>query len=737
MRLITSLLLLLTYQYLAAQTNHWETAVYENDTWRYIVPTSEPDTNWRKPSFSAAAWNQGPGGFGFGDNDDNTTFPQSVSVFHRIAFNITDTSKLYEAILNVDYDDGFVAYLNNVEIARSNINTPGKPPYNTLAAGNHEAEIYQGGTADYFFVSSATLNAVLRPGNNVLAIQTHNVATNSSDLTSRVWMHFGITDNSVLYGPTPTWFTPPLNFTSSNLPIVVINTNNQAIPDDPKIMADMGIIWNGVGNRNYMTDPFNHYNGKVGIEVRGSSSQMFPKKSYGMELWDVNGNAIDSGLIGMPAESDWILSASYSDKSLLNNYMTYDLSAMMGWYASRCEFVEVVLNGQYIGVYVLMEKIKRDNNRVDLANLQPTDITGDELSGGYIIKIDKTTGNGGNGWTSAYAPDTAINGQTIYYQYEYPSETEIMPQQQAYIQAYVDSFETALAGPNYLHPTLGYKNFINMNSFIDYLLLNEMSRNIDGYRLSTFLYKDKDSNGGKLTIGPVWDYDIAWGNANYCGSPSTTGWAYDFALTCPGDYWQIPFWWDRFMTDTAFTNQLRCRWEELKVTALSVSYLHNYIDSMGVYLNESQQRNFQQWPILGQYVWPNPSPIPTTYQGELNELKTFITARWAWLDANIPGQANCNLTSTPTVSENKSNLALYPNPTNGATTLGYSCATPENITVTITDLSGRLISEPLLVSSSAGYNTVALPTTTLSAGTYIVTVNGSTRQSSTLIITQP
>ena len=737
MRLFTSLLLLLICQYVAAQTNHWETAVYENDTWRYVVPTSEPDTNWRKPSFSAAAWNQGSGGFGFGDNDDNTTFPQSVSVFHRIAFNITDTSKLYEAILNVDYDDGFVAYLNNVEIARSNINTPGKPPYNTLAAGNHEAEIYQGGTADYFFVSAATLNAVLRPGNNVLAIQTHNVATNSSDLTSRVWLHFGITDNSVLYGPTPTWFVPPLNFTSSNLPIVVINTNNQAIPDDPKIMADMGIIWNGTGNRNDMSDPFNHYNGKVGIEVRGSSSQMFPKKSYGLELWDVNGNAIDSGLIGMPPESDWILSASYSDKSLLNNYMTYDLSAMMGWYASRCEFVEVVLNGQYIGVYVLMEKIKRDNNRVDLANLLPTDITGDELTGGYIIKIDKTTGNGGNGWTSMYAPDTSINGQTIFYQYEYPSETDIMPQQQAYIQAYVDSFETALAGTNYLHPTLGYKNFINMNSFIDYLLLNEMSRNVDGYRLSTFLYKDKYSNGGKLTIGPVWDYDIAWGNADYCGSPSTTGWAYDFALACPGDYWQIPFWWDRFMTDTAFTNQLRCRWEELKVTALSVYYLHNYIDSMGAYLNESQQRNFQQWPTLGQYVWPNPSPIPTTYQGELNELKTFIAARWAWLDANIPGQANCNLTGTSTISENKTKLALYPNPTNGATTLGYSCATPENITIIITDLSGRLVHEPLSVSCSIGYNAIALPTATLSAGTYIVTVNGSTRQSSTLIITQP
>ncbi|MDQ3108984.1 MAG: CotH kinase family protein, partial [Bacteroidota bacterium] len=312
---------------------------------------------------------------------------------------------------------------------------------------------------------------------------------------------------SITFGNNPAGY---FSFSSSNLPVVVINTS-QTIPDSPKIMCDMGIIYNGTGNRNYLTDPWNHYNGKIGIEMRGSSSQGFPKKSYGLELWDVNGNAIDSSILGMPKESDWCLIANYTDKSLLNNSLSYYLSREMGWYAPRWQFVEVVIDGQYMGVYLFTEKIKRDNNRVDIAKLQPTDITGDDVTGGYIIKVDKSTASSGAGWTSSFAPAVAPNGQTIYFQYDYPSDVNIVPQQETYIQMYVDSFETALSGPNFADTAIGYAHYIDVNSFIDYFLVDEMAKNVDGYRLSTYLYKDKRSNGGKLTIGPTWDFDIAWG----------------------------------------------------------------------------------------------------------------------------------------------------------------------------------------------------------------------------------
>jgi subtilisin-like proprotein convertase family protein len=530
---------------------------------------------------------------------------------------------------------------------------------------------------------------------------------------------------SITFGNNPATYIP---FTSSNLPIVVINTGSGNIVDEPKIMADMGIIFNGIGNRNYMTDSFNDYNGKIGIEYRGSSSQGMPKKSYGFETWDVNGNSIDSSLLGMPKESDWILSASYSDKSLLNNFMTYDLARTLGWYAPRGQHVELVINGEYQGVYILMEKIKRDNDRVDIANLQVTDIAGDQLTGGYIIKIDKGTGNGGGGWTSAFAPDTNINGQTIFYQYEYPSDINIVPQQEAYIQAYVDSFETALAGPNFADTGVGYAKYIDVNSFVDYFLLNEISRNVDGYRLSTYLYKDKNSNGGKLTIGPCWDYDIAWGNADYCRGNDTTGWAIDFASACPGDYWQIPFWWDRLLQDTSFQNKVKCRWEELKMTALSVSYLHNYCDSMETYLTEGAGRNFVTWPILGTYVWPNPSPFPADYPGEIDELKNWISARWTWMDNNMPGtMSGCNLTSTEENNGNaQMNPAVYPNPFTNEIKFSVYLARADDISVTVYNSLGQEVIIPVVVQGTQGTNYVAIQMPEdLPAGMYMMNVQSA------------
>jgi hypothetical protein len=308
-----------------------------------------------------------------------------------------------------------------------------------------------------------------------------------------------------------------------------------------------------------------------------------------------------------------------------------------------------------------MEKIKRDSSRVDIAKLNSWENAGDSLTGGYIIKIDKTTGNGGAGWTSPFPPAVSTGGQTIYYQYEYPDPDSISTQQKNYIQQYVDSFETALAGANFADTVNGYRKYCKVNSFIDYFILNEVAKNVDGYRLSTYLHKDKFSKGGKLAIGAPWDYDIAWLNADYCGSPSYTSWAYQFGAVCPGDGWQVPFWWNRFMQDTRFQKSLKCRWQELRSTVLATAYIQSYIDSTALYLTEGMNRNFTLWPILGVYVWPNPSPIPSTYQGEITRLKQWITNRMNWLDLNMPG--NCTSSTEELISAN--DLHVYPNPSSG------------------------------------------------------------------------
>lgn len=443
---------------------------------------------------------------------------------------------------------------------------------------------------------------------------------------------------SINFGSNP---PAPFNINESNLPILIINTNGQTISDSPKIICDMGLIDNGYGNRNHITDTFNGYNGKIAIEIRGSSSQGFPKKSYGFETRDSANTSLknDVSILGMPAEHDWVLSANYTDKSFLHNFLTYQLQNEYGHWAPHCKYVDVILNGQYWGIYVLMESIKRDDNRVNINHLHNYENSYPGISGGYIIKIDKTTGAGGGiGWTSPYPPANHPNGQTIFYQYEEPSADSITPQQQSYIQSYVDSFESALNGPNYMDSTLGYAQYIGNGSFVDFFISNEVSKNVDGYRLSTFLYKDQEKT---LKAGPVWDFDIAYGNANYCGGDDTLNWAYQFP--CTGDGFQIPFWWEKMMTDSNFTNELRCRWNFLRQGPLSISHLYSVIDSVAGYLNESQAWNFTVWPILGVYVWPNVPPYPVTYAGEIANMKQWLARRIQWLDDNIPGSCECQL----------------------------------------------------------------------------------------------
>lgn len=598
MKKLILLFLSLPFLLLSQNIDHWETIVFEDDSWKYLEGTFEPDTNLRKLAFNDATWLQGIGGIGYGDADDNTIINPVTSLYLRKTFTIIDTSEIAEAILHVDYDDAFVAYLNNVEIARSNIGNVGDHPlYNQGSTALHEAQMYQGGNPNQFIINTQLLNNILTQGNNILSVQVHNDNISSSDLTSRIFLSLGINTTSTNYLPTPSWFQPPLIFTTSNLPIVVINTNGQTIVDDPRIVCDMGVIDNGFGVINSISDPFNDYNGKISIEYRGSSSQTFPKKPYALETQDSIGNNNNVSLLDMPIENDWILYAPYSDKALMRNFLTFDLGRKMGHYSTRTVYCELVINGDYKGIYILMEKIKRDKDRVDIAKLDADDLAGDSLTGGYIVKFDKYTGTGGVDWLSDF-PN--ISGGSLYIQYHYPEATALQPQQLNYIEQYVDSFEYALNGLNFADTSIGYAKYIDINSFIDFYIINEISKNIDGYRLSTYIHKDKQSKGGKLTMGPFWDFNLAFGNADYCNGGITSGWEVNGG--CGGNN---PFWFERLLDDTIYENKLKCRWEYLREKSFHQDSIFNFIDSMALYLNDAQQRNFQQWPTLGAYVWPN------------------------------------------------------------------------------------------------------------------------------------
>ena len=423
----------------------------------------------------------------------------------------------------------------------------------------------------------------------------------------------------------------------SNLPIVVINTFGVSIPDEPKITAHMGIIDNGQGNLNNFNDSFNNYNGSIGIEIRGQSTQLFPQKSYALETRDNAGENLDVSLLGMPVENDWILYASYTDKSLLRNPVTFAMGRKMGEYCSRTIFCELVLNNDYKGVYVLMEKIKKDENRVNIATLKPEEISGDDLTGGYIIKVDKLDPGfqyGVDGWISDPYPPYP-NAMDITFQYNYPDTSEIVAQQRNYIKNFITSAENSLSSSSFANPDIGYNKYFNTASFVDFMLLNEISKEVDKYRYSTYFYKEKDSDGGKLFAGPAWDFNLGYGNVDYWPPGiDYTGWLYTMVNNNPVS---IMFWWKRLMEDTYFRDLTKTRWVNLRQNELSDANITSVIDSIMTHIDAAKDRNYQRWPILGQYVWPNYDWQNNTYADEVDYFETFLFNRLNWMDNNLTG----------------------------------------------------------------------------------------------------
>lgn len=514
----------------------------------------------------------------------------------------------------------------------------------------------------------------------------------------------------------------PFVFTSSNLPIVLINTNGQTIQDEPSIVATMKIIDNGP-NMNYITDTPNQYNGKINIEYRGNYSQTLPQKPYKIETLDAQEAEQDVSIFGFPEEHDWCLLAMYNDKAFVRNQLAYNLFDEMGHYASRNKHCEVVLNGTYMGVFLFCEKIKRDNNRVDIAKLEPNENSGINLTGGYIVKNDF-----GDGWQLSHTPiDHPEMAVTLAY--EYPKAEDITVEQKAYIQNFINQFETALYSQNYADATVGYQKYIDVTSFLDYFIVNELSRNNDGFKKSSYFHKDKDSNStqSKLVAGPVWDFDWAWKNIDECPMLSVTdgsGWAH-LINDCGPDNPSVG-WYVRLLQDTNFQNKLRCRWENLRQTILNIENINNYVDTTALYLQQAQQRQFDRWGNLGMNTGsPEVDADPNTFEGQMTRFKNWIATRIAWLDANIPGSLEtCNLNTAELPSYNW--VTAYPNPVNDK--IHFSTNTQNFINrVYITDSFGKVVMDQKLFSTHQ-----TIQTSSWSLGVYFCKLTNQNGQEKTI-----
>lgn len=410
---------------------------------------------------------------------------------------------------------------------------------------------------------------------------------------------------------------------TSNLPIVIIDTNRRWIPDEPKIPAKMTIIYDESGRRNSIDKPKIHFEGRIGIELRGQTSRGFPKRQFGFEFQDSKGNDTDVSILQLPAGSDWVLNGPYSDKTLMRNYLAYEFSNRIGRYACRTKFVEVFLNTfgdkriqakHYMGVYLLIERIARGKERVPIQSLTLKQNTLPEITGGYILKIDKMDPK-----------------ETFFYTrrgthlaHVYPKGHRMSYSQRVWIRNFMSEFETVLSGPNFKDKEKGYAKYIDIDSFIDHFIINEMFKNTDGFRYSAYMYKDRN---GKLMMGPVWDFNLSMGNTVFHNGWETDSW---LIYTNP-----VPFWWHRLLQDEHFKQKLVQKWKALRKDELATSTIFDEIDRTVAYLSEAQKRNFQRWRVLGRVIFGNRGPGRLTYQGEVNDMKVWLEKRLEWMDKNI------------------------------------------------------------------------------------------------------
>lgn len=493
--------------------------------------------------------------------------------------------------------------------------------------------------------------------------------------------------------------------TESNLPIIVIDTNGEEITDESKADGTMKVYYKEDGSPNSINDTPTDYDGTIEIKLRGQSSLiLYNKKSYSLETTNEEGKDSTVNLLGMPKESDWVLHGPFGDKSLMRNALLYTMADDILTYSPRVQLVEIIVNDDYQGVYLFTEKIKRDDSRVDIANVKKSDIDGLEVTGGYILKFDKADAEE-IGWQSPYSISSV---QPTNFIYNEPSWDDIQPEQAAYIQNWMTNFEDVLASDNFADPDEGYSKYINVETFIDHLLLNELSRNVDAYRLSTYMYKtkDKEDKPGQLYMGPVWDYNLAFGNADYCDGSNIEGWAYNFNDVCGDDLWQVHFWWHRLLEDPVFAEELKEKWQKLRNGKFSNANVNAWIDGFESQLAEAHARNFERWPVLGVYVWPN-SFIGNSFEEEVDYLRGWLLDRMAWMDETFDIELSVVSEFSP------QELTISPNPTSGILTVKGDLVT-EDMSYEVLGLDGKLFARGQWTD---GYH---IQTDKLPRGTYVL-----------------
>jgi hypothetical protein len=581
--------------------------------YKYHLGTTSPDTNWYKLNFDDASWSDGQGSIGYGDMTYPTAISTTPSVYLRYKFKINNIllSQLTALIINADFDDGYIAYLNGKELYRVNMDTNSNPGNLQIALRSHESIYYRDNYADFegFFIDSLLLDSSHMDTTNVLAFEVHNDSVNGSDL-SFTFKVTPVYNYDYYYNYWDSRYIRPISLDSLDIPIVLIETDEYGYNFNSSKPAHMGIIRNKSGHFNKLIDSCNDYNGRINIKGRGETSEDSPKPSFKIELQDSAGNNNNTKILGLPKENDFVLYGPCADQSLIHNTLVFKLGRKMGPWNPRTRYCELILNGRDMGLYVMTESIKRDDNRVNIAKITSTDNEGFDVTGGYIFR-----------WDKGYS-ESAQRAELIY-----PDQNDLTLPQEDYIYDYYHHIDSLVNSNGFIDPSEGYQKYINVKSLIDYVIINELTMNVDAYYYSSYMFKDRDDIDGKLNFGPLWDYDFTMGYSLW-GEIPTTGWRFDDPQKIP----KFPLL--RILQDTSFVNQLVEQWHNYRQTFLKTDSIFNLVDSIILPIQSDIDRNYLLWPSMGKMLWQS-NNSGKSYPDEISKMENWLIARLSWMDENI------------------------------------------------------------------------------------------------------
>jgi len=405
---------------------------------------------------------------------------------------------------------------------------------------------------------------------------------------------------------TATLICPQINAT---LPVLRINADGPIQDKVNYVKANLEIVGNGIDKGLW---DFNRE--KIDIRLRGNATLWLPKKAYRIKFPE---KYSPLGL-NHAKEKNWVLLANDCDKSLIRNAVAFQISRIMQSGASYrrftpcTQFVDVYLNGYYEGNYHLTDQVQRAPGRVNVQSLTAADAgNASKISGGYLLEIDGFA-NGDPLWF------TSPKGMKV--SVKHPDEEDYAQEQIAWITDYFTKTENALFSNDFKDPLTGWRKYINIDSWVDYCIINEMSGNSDAW-WSTFMSKERDVD--YFVMGPVWDFDIAFNNDNRI--PNATTRLMANAAHDPKT------WINRFMQDDTFKAALKARWNAKKGELRSVI---GYVDELAKLLDMSQKANFKRWDIKNQ-VLGHANPAPASYQEAITQLKNYLEARYNFLDVEL------------------------------------------------------------------------------------------------------